>query len=134
MMLSNSRNPEDNQINQGKLIVYYDGSCPKCRRDRRNYEKLSGSHAEDVCWFDITGQESKLHELGIDPHKALSELHVRNTDGSVVSELDAYILLLKKIPWLKPLACLIELPIVRSVLAKNYHRQVNIRLRKRGLL
>ena len=116
-----------------KLTVYYDGACPKCRRDRATYEKLAGPSEEQVCWFDITGQECRLRELGIDPQKALSELHVRDDSGRVVSELEAYILLMNKVPLLKPVAWLIGLPLIRPLLAKLYHRQVNRRLRKRGL-
>lgn len=116
-----------------RLTVYYDGACPKCIRDRDTYEKLSGTTDEQVCWFDITGQETRLRELGIDPQRALSELHVCNADGRIVSELDAYILLMDKVPTLKPLAWLIGLPLIRPLLAKLYHWQVNRRLRARGL-
>ena len=125
---------ENGPQEQAKLIVYYDGACPKCIRDRHNYEKLSGQSGEQVCWFDITGQESRLRELGIDPQKALSELHVRDETGRIVSELDAYILLMQQVPLLKPVAWLIGLPLIRPWLARLYHRQVNRRLRKRGLL
>lgn len=132
-MASNIEQPAESAGDPEKLIVYYDGACPKCRRDRATYEKLSASSAEQVCWFDITGRDSQLLELGIDPQKALSELHVRDSDGKVVSELDAYILLMSKVPLLKPLAWLIGLPLIRPPLAKLYHWQVNRRLRKRKL-
>lgn len=113
-----------------KLTVYYDGACPKCIRDRKTYEKLSAS-ADQVCWFDITGQDRPLRELGIDPQKALSELHVRQPNGRIVSELDAYIVLMNKVPLLKPVAWLIGLPLIRPLLAGLYHWQVNRRLRRR---
>jgi predicted DCC family thiol-disulfide oxidoreductase YuxK len=118
--------PEDD-----KLTVYYDGACPKCIRDRETYEKLSASSADQVCWFDITGQDLQLRELGIDPQKALSELHVRQPNGRIVSELDAYILLMNKVPSLKPVAWLIGLPLIRPLLARLYHWQVNRRLHRR---
>ncbi len=120
--------------NSGKLTVYYDGACPKCRRDKQRYEQLSDDLGEQVCWFDITGQESRLLQEGIDPQKALTELHIKDESGLIVSELDAYILLMKKIPILKPVAWFIQLPLLRPLLAKMYHRQVAKRLRKRGLL
>ncbi|MEQ1528751.1 MAG: DUF393 domain-containing protein [Methylococcales bacterium] len=116
-----------------KITVYYDGACPACIRDRHNYEKLSGKDAEQVCWFDITGQDKQLRNLGIDPQKALTELHVKDENGKVVSELDAYILLMGKVPLLKPIAWFIGLPLIRTVLAKIYHWQVNRRLKARGL-
>jgi predicted DCC family thiol-disulfide oxidoreductase YuxK len=132
MPLNIEKRSEDN-IKPARLTVYYDGACPKCRRDRETYERLSGPAGEQVCWFDITGQESQLRELGIDPAKALSELHVRDDDGRIVSELDAYILLMRKVALLKPAAWLIGLPLIRPLLAKLYHCQVNRRLRRRGL-
>lgn len=119
---------------KGKIIVYYDGACPVCVRDREHYEKISGKVRDGVCWFDITGQESELGKLGIDPQKALAELHVKDESGQIVSELEAYILLMKKVPLLKPIAWLIGLPLIRPVLAKIYHQQVSRRLRERGLL
>jgi predicted DCC family thiol-disulfide oxidoreductase YuxK len=121
-------------MQQNKVTVYYDGACPKCVRDRQNYEKLSGKSGEEVCWFDITGQESRLQELGIDPQKALTELHVQDANGRIYSEIDAYILLMRKVPVLKPLAWLIGLPLIRPVLARLYHWQVIRRLKKRGVL
>lgn len=117
-----------------KITVYYDGACPACIRDRQNYEKLSGKDTEQVCWFDITGKEGQLRSLGIDPQKALTELHVRDENGRVVSELDAYILLMRKVPLLNPIAWLIGLPLIRPVLAKIYHWQVTRRLKARGLV
>lgn len=122
----------ENPLQEGKLTVYYDGACPKCLRDRATYEKLSGPAADQVCWFDITGQEQQLRDWGIDPRKALSELHVRQANGRIVSELDAYIVLMNKVPALKPVAWLIGLPLIRPLLAKLYHWRVNRRLRRRG--
>jgi predicted DCC family thiol-disulfide oxidoreductase YuxK len=126
-MTSNIEKPPED----AKLTIYYDGACPKCIRDRETYEKLSGSSADQVCWFDITGQDKQLRELGIDPRIALSELHVRQPNGWIVSELDAYILLMNKVPLLKPVAWLVGLPLIRPLLAKFYHWRVNRRLRRR---
>ncbi|WP_305908829.1 DUF393 domain-containing protein [Methylomarinum sp. Ch1-1] len=117
-----------------KICVYYDGACPQCVRDRETYRKLAGKQAEDVCWIDITGQEQKLREIGIDPDRALQELHVKDQDGRILSELDAYILLMSKTPLLRPLAWLIGLPLIRPLLASLYHRLVNSRLRRSGRL
>lgn len=122
-------NPEQN-----KVTVYYDGACPRCVRDRQNYEKLAGKDRSDVVWFDITGKEDELCALGIDPKKALTELHVKDDSQNIISEIDAYIVLLRKIPLLKPLAWLIGLPLIRPLLSHYYHKQVNNRLRRDGRL
>ena len=116
------------------ITVFYDGACPSCVRDRQHYEKWAGQADTPVCWFDITGQDERLRELGIDPRKALTELHVLDEHRQIRSELDAYILLLAKIPWLKPLAWFIGRPWIRPWLARLYRWSVQRRLRRSGRL
>jgi predicted DCC family thiol-disulfide oxidoreductase YuxK len=84
--------------------------------------------------MDVTGQKEQLREIGIDLHKALTELHVKDENQQILSELDAYILLMSKVPLLKLLAWLIGMPLIRPMLAKIYHWQVNRRLRLSGRL
>ncbi|MBY0475717.1 MAG: DUF393 domain-containing protein [Nitrosomonas sp.] len=117
-----------------KITVYYDGACPSCIKDRENYEKLAGKNGEDVCWFDITEQDEHLRDIGIDPHLALTQLHVRDEHQKIVSELDAYILLMSRVFLLKPLAWFIGLPVIRPLLSSLYHRMVKRRLEKSGRL
>ena len=119
---------------KGKIHVYYDGACPQCIRDRQTYEKLAGKASDNICWVDITGQEQKLCELGIDPVKALTELHVKDENERILSEMDAYILLMSKVSVLRPVAWLIGLPLIRPLLASIYHAQVNRRLHRSGRL
>jgi len=115
-----------------KITVYYDGSCPRCIKDRNTYQKLAGKKGNSVDWFDITDQDTLLLKVGIDPLKALTELHVKTASGNVLSELDAYILLIGRIRWLTPLAFFISLPFIRPLLARYYLYSVTKRLRKSG--
>lgn len=116
------------------ITVYYDGACPACVRDRQRYEQLAGEHADEVYWFDITGRDEELRQLGIDPRLALTELHVRDAGQRVHSELDAYILLMQRAPRLRPLAWLIGLPLIRPLLSRLYHAMVMRRLKREGRL
>lgn len=118
----------------GTLRVFYDGACPSCRRDRRQYERLAGRAGDQVEWVDITGRDDELKARGIDPDMALKELHVEDQDGRIHSELDAYILLMSRVPLLKPLAWLIGLPVIRPLLSRIYHRMVMKRLSRTGRL
>mgnify|MGYP001332579041 CR=1 FL=1 len=111
------------------LTVYYDGACPSCVRDRAFYERLAARDGKPTEWVDITGREAELCELGIDPGHALRELHVRDAEGAVHRELDAYILLMSRITVLRPLAWLIGLPVIRPFLSWLYRRMVMRRLR-----
>lgn len=121
-------------MNKGKITVYYDGACPSCVRDRCTYEKWAGKDSEQVCWFDMTGRDDELRQIGIDPHKALRELHVRDENQRILSELDAYIVLMRRVRRLKPLAWLMGLPVIRPLLARLYHWMVDRRLRQTGRL
>jgi len=113
------------------LTVYYDGACPQCVKDREQYEGMAGDEAR-VQWYDITGKDDQLRELGIDPQRALRELHVRDADGQVYSEIDAYRLLMARAPRLRPLGWLIGLPLLRPVVSRIYRRMVDRRLRRDG--
>ncbi|MDX1457744.1 MAG: DUF393 domain-containing protein [Marinobacter sp.] len=114
------------------LTVYYDGACPRCVEDRRWYERKAGRTGRDVVWFDITGHEAELRAEGIDPELALRQLHVRDAAGRVHRELDAYILLLDRIPRYRPLAWLMGLPVIRPLLSWLYRRWVLRRLEHSG--
>lgn len=127
---------EEGQLNQpskeNKVTVYYDGSCPSCVRDRKWYEKLSGKNSCSVDWFDITEQDEALSKLGIDPELAMKELHVKTENNQILSEMDAYILLMDKTLWLKPFAWILRLRPVNFVVAKIYHHAVHRRLKRTG--
>ena len=122
------------------LYVLYDGACPRCIKDRDNYLRIAGRHAKGVNWFDITDQEDKLKAWGILPFKALTELHViigecdNVNQPRVVSELDAYIVLMLRVPILKPLAWLMGLKYLRPVLSNWYRKAVYRRLKCEGRL
>jgi predicted DCC family thiol-disulfide oxidoreductase YuxK len=119
---------------RNRVTVYYDGACPICVKDRADYERLAGEGGKDVVWFDITGRDAELRALGIDPRKALTELHIMDGEGRILSEMDAYIVLMRRVPKLKLLAWLIGLPPIRPLLGKLYRWMVRRRLRRQGRL
>jgi len=69
--------------NNAQITVYYDGACPKCIRDRQSYEKLSGQSGEDVCWFDITGRDNQLRELGMNLPRFSRHLSQTKTEQEI---------------------------------------------------
>ncbi|NHI00102.1 MULTISPECIES: thiol-disulfide oxidoreductase DCC family protein [Oceanimonas] len=117
-----------------RLVVFYDGSCESCIRDRVRYERWAGEQGKEICWFDITDREDVLLSLGISPQQALQELHVQTAEGEIFSELDAYILLMKRVPRLRPLALFIGLPVIRPTLSWLYRHWVRSRLEREGRL
>ncbi|WP_044873815.1 DUF393 domain-containing protein [Pseudomonas sp. LFM046] len=115
------------------LKVFYDGACPRCIADRRWYESLPRA-GEGVEWVDITGRDEELLALGIDPYLALTELHVQDESGHIHRELDAYILLLARVPRLAFVARLIALPLIKPLLSRAYRHWVIRRLQRDGRL
>jgi predicted DCC family thiol-disulfide oxidoreductase YuxK len=110
------------------ITVFYDGACSSCINGRNTYEKLAGRKGKGIHWVDISDPEVDLRSSGIDPWEAKRELHVRDDASRVVSELDAYVLLMKKVPVLRPVARFIGLPLIRPFLSVLYRRTVNARL------
>lgn len=116
------------------LKVYYDGICPGCRRDRARYERWAGEAGDRVAWCDVTEHRATLSEKGVDPQAALLSLHVEEEGGRIVEGIDAYILLMRRVPRLKPLAWLIGLPGIKPLLRWGYDAWVRRRLSRQGRL
>ncbi|WP_341503224.1 DUF393 domain-containing protein [Gallaecimonas sp. GXIMD4217] len=113
-----------------KLTVFYDGACPRCRRDRANFERWAPQ--APVQWLDITDRDQELKALGLEPSRALRELHVRDQQGRLHIELDAYMLLFRYVWWLRPLGAIIGLPGIRPLVSRWYRWWVDRRLRRQG--
>lgn len=116
------------------LKVYYDGLCPLCRRDRTRYERWAGEAGREVVWCDLNVHQETLLEKSIDPQAALLSLHVEEQDGRVQEGIDAYVLLMQRVPRLKPIALLIGLPGLKPLLRWWYDLWVKRRLAKEGRL
>jgi len=111
-----------------KITVYYDQSCPGCVKDRAMFERLAGKRASRFIWFDITQQDEALLELGIQPLKALRELHIKMANGEIYSEMDAYSIIMKQLPLLWLLGVFICLPVIKPILSHFYRKSVDKRL------
>jgi hypothetical protein len=63
---------------------------------------------------------------------ALRSLHIETAQGQLIEGIDAYRLLMKRIPWLLPVAWIIGLPGIKPALRALYDRWVKRRLKKQG--
>ncbi|MGO2008047.1 thiol-disulfide oxidoreductase DCC family protein [Vreelandella alkaliphila] len=119
--------PDNASIN-----VFYDAVCPACRKDRRLFERWAGKHGNGINWCDVTEHQQQLREKGIAPDAALRSLHIEKADGTLVEGIDAYRLLMMRIPLLVPIAWLIGLPGIKTALRWYYDRWVRKRLKREG--
>ena len=69
--------------------VYYDGSCPLCKREIGFYHKQKGS--EKVSWIDLSLSQNIEVEPGLTKSSALKRFHVKLENGSIVSGASAFI-------------------------------------------
>ena len=97
-----------------ELTIYYDGSCPLCRREIALYRSLRG--AERLHWLDVSAGTS-LGE-GLSCEAAMRRFHVRDAQGRLLSGGAAFARLWRALPgwrvagWLfawPPLSWLLEL-------------------------
>lgn len=114
------------------INVYYDAICPGCRKDRRRFERWAGKRAEDIAWLDVTEHQDQLREKGVSPEAALRSLHIERSDGAMIEGVDAYRLLMQRIPLLYPGAWLIGLPGIKQGLRRYYDHWVKKRLQREG--
>lgn len=119
-------------MSTNKIMVYYDGACPRCLRELAFYERFE--RGRRVAWFNIVGNEPGLRALGIDPDEALKRLHLRMPDGKIVKDMDAFIVLWDQVPLFRPLAWFVAIPVIKSLIERNYARLTLKRLERQGRL
>ena len=89
-------------------IVFYDGGCPLCRREIVHYQRIDREHR--IQWMDIQQEANTLQANGLSWEQAMQRMHVRDSDGRMVSGAAAFVALWRHIPRYRFLARLVALP------------------------
>ncbi len=87
--------------NTHPVTVYFDGSCPLCRREIGFYQRCSG--ASDIVWQDVSESAQGQPAEDLTCRQAMARFHVRDTQGSLTSGAAAFVqlwLALKNWRWL----------------------------------
>ncbi len=69
------------------MIIFYDGHCPLCRKEMMHLKRYDKSHViqfEDIQQDDFS---QRFNEL--DWHELNNRIHVQQSDGSLLTGLDA---------------------------------------------
>lgn len=113
-------------MTETKPTVYFDGSCPLCRREIDFYRKQPGSSA--VAWTDVSCV-SDAQDLGggLTPDAAMARFHVRQADGSLVSGAAGFAVLWQQLPRFARAGRIAGLPVVRHILELGYRAFLPLR-------
>ena len=98
--------------------VFFDGACPVCSKEIAAYQKMSGGNTID--WVDASTCDSTLLGEGLERTDAMQRLHVRDSNGKLISGAAAFIEIWKKLPAFAWLAPLLSLRPVLAVLEFSY--------------
>lgn len=100
-----------------RTTMFYDGSCPLCRREVAHYRRLDRSGR--VHWLDIAADPTPLQAHGVSPEQAMRRLHALDADGRLVSGAWAFAAIWRELPGYRWLARLVTalhlLPLMDAV-------------------
>ncbi len=115
-----------------KVTVYYDGLCVLCSREIDHYRKSRG--ADLINFVDICAPGFEPASHGVDPKAVHRVMHVKRTDGTLATEVDAFITIWDTLPGYWLLAKIARFGVVRFFLNIGYQMFVRIRpyLPRRG--
>lgn len=112
------------QACDGRLQVYFDGSCPLCTFEITHYSRQVGS--EQLSFVDVSGANPQTG-ADLEASEALSRFHVRLPGGQLVSGARAFVAIWRELPTWRWVARIASLPGVTPMLELSYRAFLPIR-------
>jgi demethoxyubiquinone hydroxylase (CLK1/Coq7/Cat5 family) len=106
-------------------IVYFDGACPLCRREIAHYRVQDG--AESIVWVDASRCDRTALGADLARDSALSRLHARGADGSLVSGVAAFAMIWGRLPAFRWLARVASRRPLQTILEIGYSTFLRVR-------
>ena len=110
---------------QNALTVYFDGSCPLCRREVAWYKNQRGADA--IVWKDVSSANHASLEQDLHPDDAMRRFHVRKSDGKLISGAIAFAELWRNLPAFKLAGSFVGLPLIRNFAEIVYRLFLKVR-------
>jgi len=117
-------------MQQPELTIYYDGSCPLCRREIALYRRLRG--AERLQWLDVSAGMPLGANLSCE--LAMRRFHVRDAQGRLFSGGAAFARLWRALPGWRVPGWLFVVPPLSWLLEFAYRVFLPLRPRLQGLV
>ena len=116
-------------MNIPELTIYYDGSCPLCRREIAFYRRRPG--ADLLNWVDVSAGLPLGEGLSCDA--AMRRFHVREASGRLLSGGAAFARLWRALPGWRVLGWLMAWPPMSWALELAYRAFLPLRPRLQRL-
>ncbi len=100
------------------LCVYFDGSCPLCRREIAFYRRRRG--AERIDWIDVGRPGAGAPAADLSREDALRRFHVRDREGRLRSGGAAFAHLWSELPGFAPWGRLFRTRLLAPVIEAAY--------------
>jgi predicted DCC family thiol-disulfide oxidoreductase YuxK len=111
-----------------KLTIWFDGSCPLCRREIDLMKRLDWRTA--IEFIDVAASDGADCPVG--RAELLARLHARE-NGMLLSGAGAFAAMWRAIPLLRPIGLLARIPLVLSLLERLYLAFLKVRPRLQRL-
>lgn len=108
----------------GNIRIFYDGSCPMCRREIAFIARQRG--AEVFVFEDISAKSGDIAE-GVSCQQAMARMHVQTADGKIVSGARAFLVMWGALPRFRWAAKALSIPPIPTVLEGGYRLFLKIR-------
>jgi len=92
------------------LTVFYNGSCPVCRRHIERYQAASAGRSRLIAWCDAAAAPWALKRWHVEPDAAQLRLHVVDADGRLLVGAAAFARLWRELPGYRWAGLLMALP------------------------
>jgi len=120
---------ESNSPTPRRPVVFFDGGCPRCRREIHFYQR--GRGADQLDWIDIHADPTALAGTGILWADAMRYFHFLDEAGQWHIAWDGFIALWQRLPRWRWLAWIAALPGLRLLLSSLYRRWADRRFPRR---
>ena len=109
--------------------VFFDGSCPLCRREIAHYRR--SRYADRLAWIDLSSDQATLEVHGLSRQEAMERLHVLDAAGNWQTGAWAFAELWSHLPRYRLLASLLRHTGLLPPLDRVYNVFARWRLRRR---
>lgn len=104
--------------------VYFDGSCPMCRREIAVYQNITPD--QPISWVDVSQPDTPLPQ-GQSKEQLMARFHTRTAQGELLSGAAAFVHVWGQLPGWRVLAWLAKVPGMLWVMEKAYNGFLPVR-------